>query len=101
LTDQSRFELFIVALEFQPELVVIDQQISIAAARDRVRHDLLHFLRHDADIGLGAAIVAETIEAKAIAEMAEKHDVVLERDIGSTSASTATAAAEPTAAASS
>jgi hypothetical protein len=33
--------------------------------------------------------------------MAEKHDVVLERDIGSTSASTATAAAEPTAAASS
>ena len=45
----SRFAPFIVALEFQPELVVIDQQISVTAACDRVWHDLLHFLRHDAD----------------------------------------------------
>ena len=61
----------VVGLELQPELVVEDPQVSIAAAHDRLRHDRLHFLRHHADIGLVAAVVAEAIEAKAIVETAE------------------------------
>jgi hypothetical protein len=47
----------------------------------------LHFLRHDADIGLVAAVIAEAIEPKAVVEPAEKGDVVLKRNVGPPAAS--------------
>jgi len=71
---------------------------AVPAAADRIRHDDLHLLRHHADIGLVAAVVAEAIEAKAVVELTEKSDVVLEGDVGpaapATAAAPASAAAE-------
>ena len=88
-----RSQPLLVGLELQPELVVEHPQIAVWSAHDRLRHDLLHFLGDDADIGLVAADVAEAIEAKAIVETAEKNDIVFERDIGAASAATTAAAA--------
>src|SRR2546425_969948 len=73
----------VVALELQAELVVEDPQIAVATAQYRRGHDCLDLLRHHADIGLVAAVVAEAIEAKAIIEVAEKRDVVLKHHVGS------------------
>ena len=57
-------------------------------------HHGLHLLRHHADIGLVAAVVAEAIEAEAVVEMAEHDDVVLQPDVGLVaSATTATSTA--------
>jgi hypothetical protein len=92
----SRSEPVRVALERHTELVVVHTQIAVAAARDRFRHDLLHLLGHDADIGLVAAVVAEAIEAEAVVEVAEQRDVVLEHDVGPASATAATATAATT-----
>ena len=61
----------------------LDTQIAVAAAQYRRGHDCLDFLRHHADIGLVAAVVAEAVEAEAVIEVAEKEDVVLEHDVGS------------------
>src|ERR1700722_16649951 len=90
---RSRSEPVRIAFERHTELVVVHTQIAVAAARDRFRHDLLHLLGHDADIGLVAAVVAETIEAEAIVDVAEQSDVVLEPDIRSASAAAATTTA--------
>src|ERR1700722_4807148 len=90
---RSRSEPVRIAFERHTELVVVHTQIAVAAARDRFRHDLLHLLGHDADIGLVAAVVAEAIEAEAVVEVAEQRDVVLEQDVGPASATAATAAA--------
>src|ERR1700747_3596058 len=84
----------IISLEAQAELVVEHAQIAIAAAHHGVRHDRLHLLRDHADITRVAADVAEAIEAEPVGEMAEQHDVVLERDVG---APATTAAADSTA----
>src|SRR5437016_10677047 len=92
-------EPLIVGLELQAELVIEHPQRAVAAAHDRIGHYSLHFLRHHADIGLVAAIVAEAIEAEAVVEMAKERDVVLEHHVGSPAATTATAAATTTAAA--
>src|SRR6266700_2192490 len=73
----------VVGLELQAELVVGDTQIAVAAAQYRRGHDCLDFLRHHADIGLVAAVVAEAIEAEAVIEVAEKRDVVLKHHVGS------------------
>src|SRR6185312_11853252 len=89
----------IVSLELQPELVVEDTQVAIVAPDDRVRRNDLHLLRHHADIGLVAAVVAETIEAEAIVKMTQQRDVVLERDVGSPATAAATASAATTTAA--
>src|SRR5262249_24970108 len=51
-------------------------------------HACLHFLRNHADIGTIAAVVAEAIVAKAVRQVAEKNDIVLEHDIGPTAAAT-------------
>src|SRR5437660_943346 len=88
----ARRDPLIVALELQAELVVEDLQGAVTAAHDRVGHDRLDLLRHHADIGLVTAVVAEAIEAEAAIEMAEQRNVVLERDVGSPTA-TAHAAA--------
>src|SRR5262245_22369625 len=65
----------------------------------RLRHDSLHLLRHHADIGAVAAVVAEAIVAEPVGQMAEQNDIVLERDVGSSATTAATAAATTTAAA--
>ena len=87
----------LVTLEFDPDLVVVDAQVTIVVTNYGLRHHLLHFLRHDADIGAIAAIVAEAIVAKTVGEMAEQDDVVLDRDIGSPSAGPTAAATTTTA----
>src|SRR5262245_4880334 len=76
----------LVRLQLQAELVIEDHEVAVATLHDRVRHDRLHLLRHDADIGLLAAVIAETIEPKAVVETAEKGDVVLEHNIGAPAA---------------
>src|SRR5262249_38953880 len=82
----------VVALELHAELVVEDAQVTVAAAHDSIRPDGLHFLSHHADIGLVSAVVDEAVVAETIVEMAEKHDVVLERDIRAPAAATAASA---------
>ena len=72
----------LVSPEFQTELFVVDAKMAVAAARYCLGHQRQHFLRDHPDIGLAAAEIAEAIIAKAIAEMAELHDVVLQRNIG-------------------
>src|SRR5262252_2595951 len=91
----------IVGLERHAELAVEHPQITVVAARNCLRRDRLDFLRYHADIGLVAAVVAEAIETQAIIEVAEKGDVVLEQDVGtsptaptSTTAASAAATAE-------
>src|SRR5262245_35949732 len=95
----ARRQPLLVGLELDAEPVIEDPQVAVAAAHDRFRHDALHLLRHHADIGLVAAVVAEAIEAEAVVETAEQRDVVLERNIrpSSTTATTAPAAATTTA----
>src|SRR5262245_116273 len=85
----------LVCHELQAELVVEDTQIPVASAHNRIRPEGLYLLRHDADIGLIAAVVAESIKAEAIAEVTEQVDVVLERDIRAPSAATASTATTP------
>src|SRR6185369_16170111 len=94
----------LVGLEPDAEPVVKDAQCTIAITHHRLRHDSLHFLRHHADIGTVAAVVAEAIIAEAIGKMTEQDDIVLERDVGpsastaTTEAATATTATEAAAA---
>src|SRR5262249_50439287 len=52
-------------------------------------HHRLHLLRHHTHIGAVAAVVGEAIEAEAVVEMAQQGDVVLETDVGPTSAAAA------------
>ena len=98
----------IVALKFQPELTVIYPQIAITAASHRFWCDLGNLLGDHPDIGRVAAIIAEAIEAKAIVQIADKNDVMLESDVrapaaaattATTPAATAATAAAPEAAA--
>src|SRR5215471_10479583 len=77
----ARCDPLVVSPELQAELVVEDLKVAVSAAHDRLRHDRLHFLRHDADIDSVTAVIAEAIETKAVLQMAEKRDVVLKRNI--------------------
>src|SRR5215470_6494609 len=95
LNPRTGRDPLLVRHELHADFVVEDAQISITAAHNSVRPDGLHFLRHYADIGLVAAVIAEAIESQAIVEMTEQRDVVLECDVRSPS--TATAAASPAA----
>ncbi len=65
---------------------------------DSPRHDRLNLLGHHAHVSAVAAIVAEPIVAKAVRQVAEQSDIVLEPDIRAP-ATTATAEATTTAAA--
>src|SRR6185295_402690 len=95
---RPRGKPLVVGLEWQPKLFVVDTQVAVVTADDSIRPHGLNFLRHYADITLVAAVVAEAIEAEAIVEMPEQDDMVLERDVG-TSSATASARATTTAAA--
>src|SRR4030081_3317721 len=65
--------------------------MTVTAAGHGFRHHALDLLRHDADIGLVATDVAEAIVAEPIGEMTEQDDIVLQRDVGATAATTAAA----------
>src|SRR5260370_14523608 len=92
----ARCNPVVIRLEGQAEPVVENRQIAIPITGDRLRHDCLNFLRHYANIGVVAAVVAEAIEAEAIVEVAEQDDVVLEPEIGPpTPAAAACAAGAP------
>lgn len=82
----------IIGSERHAKPVIMDSQIAVGATRDRRRHDGPHFLRHDSNIARRAATICEAIEAEAAVEMAEKHDVLFKRDVGSPAAATAAAA---------
>src|SRR5262249_9548986 len=53
----ARCDPTVVSLELQAELLVEDLKVAVLAAHDRLRHDRFHFLRHDADIDLVAAVI--------------------------------------------
>src|SRR5690349_13112725 len=89
----------LVGLEFDAKLLVIDPQIAVLAAHNGVRCNGLHFLRHHADIGALAAVVAEPVVPQAVVEMAKQDDVMLERDVRAPSAAATTASAAAAAAA--
>src|SRR6185436_18430299 len=90
---RPRGKPLVVGLEWQPKLFVVDTQVAVVTADDSIRPHGLNFLRHYADITLVAAVVAEAIEAEAIVEMPEQDDMVLERDVGTSSATASAAAA--------
>ena len=83
----------VVALKCHAKPVIVDPQIAVATAHDRLRHDLLHLLRHDSHIGSATAVVGEAIEAQAAVEPSEKGDVVFEPDVGPPSATSSEASA--------
>src|SRR6266478_8179775 len=83
----------------QPQHVVVHPQIAVVAAHDCLGPDRLHFLRHHADMGLVAPVVAETIVAEAIVEMAQESDVVFQLHVGPPPAAAATSATATTSAA--
>ena len=85
-----------VSLESDPDLVIVNTKVAIAVTNYRLRHHLLHFLRDDTDIGAIAAVLAETIVAKSVREMAKQDDIVFDHDVGSTSAATPAAATTTT-----
>lgn len=86
----------LVSLKLDSDLFVIDAQVSIAVANDRLRHHLLHFLGNHADIGTIAAVITEAIVAEAVGEMAEQDDVVFDHDVGPPPATSTTTAATTT-----
>ena len=87
-------------MEFDAKPVIENSQRAVPVAHDCFRHDRLYFLRNHADIDTIAAVIAEAVVTKPVRKVAEKKDIVLDRDIGSTAAATtsATAAASSTAA---
>jgi hypothetical protein len=82
----------VVGFERHAEFPVVDSQVAVAAAHDRIGPDRLHFLRHNTNIGLVAAVVREAVEAETVVETAKQNDVVLEPDVGAPSTAAATAA---------
>ncbi len=84
-----------VGLKPHTDLVVKDPQVTVPPARNCVRFDSLHVLRHYSDVGFVAAVITEAIEANAVGEMAEQDDVVFQRDVGpsATAASSTTTTA--------
>src|SRR3954466_5657649 len=89
----------LVAFEVDPELAVAHAQITVLAAHHRVGPYRLHLLGDHADVGAGAAVVDEAVEAETVLEMAEQRDVMLQPDVGAPAAAAATTAASATAAA--
>src|SRR5262245_38540626 len=87
----ARCDPLLVSLELQAQLVVEDHEVAVLSSHDRLRHDRLHLLCHESDVGLLAAVIAEAIEPKAVVETAEEGDVVLERNIGPPAAASSAA----------
>src|SRR4029077_282424 len=81
-------------LQSQAETRIIDTQIPVRAAPNRLRHDLGNLLRHDPNIGRVAPEVPIAIEIDAAVEFSHLRDVTLQANVGSL-AGTAAAAAMP------
>ena len=77
----------------------MDPQVPVRTAHNCLRHDFLNFLRQYTDIDLVGTVVGKPIESKAVVEVTEKNNVVLERNVGPAS-TTAPAASASTSAAS-
>jgi hypothetical protein len=75
-------ELLVVSLEREAEFVIRDAQITVRVARDRRWHDVLHFLRHHADVRRVPADVGEAVIAQAVVEASQQHDVILQPYVG-------------------
>jgi pyruvate/2-oxoglutarate dehydrogenase complex dihydrolipoamide acyltransferase (E2) component len=84
----------IVTLKRPPKPIIVDPQIAVPTARDRLRHDLLHLLRHDSHTGFVTAVIRETIKAHAAVKASEKRDVVFEPDAGPASTASSEASSE-------
>ena len=69
------------ALHAQARPFIIHPQIAVAAADDGLGHHRLDFMRHHADIGFAAAIVAEPVKAETVIETGEHDDVVLQAEL--------------------
>src|SRR5215475_5611701 len=54
----------VVALKCHAKPVIVDPQIAVATAHDRLRHDLLHLLRHNSHVGLVTLVIGEAIETQ-------------------------------------
>ena len=95
---RARGEPVLVGAEFESELVVVDSEIAVPASRDRIGPQRRDLLGDDADIGLVAAEIAESVVAQTIVEMSEQNHVVLQRQIRAPSTAAAAKAATATAA---
>ncbi len=87
--------------EFHANSVIVDSQITVPAAMNRIRCALLNLLRHHPDIDrVIAALVTEAVELKPVSELRNWDDAFLEPNVGTapTAASAAAAAATATAA---
>src|SRR5512132_2767439 len=74
----ARRDPLLIGLKLDAKLVVVDPQVAVLATHDGLRHDCLHILRQHTDVSPVAAVVDKAIVAKAVSEMAEKYDIVLE-----------------------
>src|SRR4029077_18954640 len=79
-------------LQSQAETRIIDTQIPVRAAPNRLRHDLGNLLRHDPNIGRVAPEVPIAIEIDAAVEFSHLRDVTLQANVGSLAAAAAAAA---------
>jgi len=69
--------------EINAEPIIVDTQIAVATTRHGVGHNGFHLLRHDADIAsVVVSSVAEAIDTDPTVEPPERHDVLLEPDVG-------------------
>src|SRR5690242_1213561 len=88
-----------VGLERQSQLLVRNAHVAVSADRDRFRRHALDLLRHHPNVSGVAAVVDETVIAKAVVEPSDEHDVVLEANVGAATAPAAAAHAAASAAA--
>ena len=66
----------------QAETRIIDTQIPIRAAPNRLRHDLGNLLRQDPNIGRVAPEVPIAIEIDAPVEFSDLRDIALQANVG-------------------
>jgi hypothetical protein len=81
----------LVGLHLKPDPVVANAEIAIASPRHCIGPNHLRVLRHDADIGLRIAAIAEAVQAKAVVETADQRNIRLQPDVGPMASPTAAA----------
>jgi hypothetical protein len=70
-----------ICLKFQTKLAVVHSQIPVTITRYSRRHDFSNLLGHDANVCTCLTLVGKAIKAKAVIEVTEKDDIVLEPNI--------------------
>ena len=81
-------------LQPQAEALIVDTQIPVRAARNRIGLHSRNFLRHHPDVGRIAPEVAETIEIDPVV-FSDLGDVPLQANVGSPAAAAPTPLREP------